>query len=277
MHDDHREICVLHANCQGEPLAELLMASPAFASRWRIQFYTNYTRDAIPENALKNATLFLYQHLGPAWGDIASDRLLARAGAQTRPVCIPKMFFLGYWPFWTGKSPMDFGDIWLDKLFEAGAGKPEILRIYLHGDVRKMADLAAVVRETLAVEAAKEERCAVKTAGFVAENWKRVQLFQTVNHPGVPLLLHVAQGLLAHLGLPPLEQAVCDAYSYGYEGFSLPIHPKVAAFHGLPFAGDEAEFPVFGRAMTFAGYVSRYIDCRMNHLEDNFLGYLQMV
>ncbi|MCC8194568.1 MAG: hypothetical protein LIP28_07985, partial [Deltaproteobacteria bacterium] len=195
MKDDTREVCVLHANCQAEPLSRLLMASAEFAARWRIRIYTNYTREAIPDPILKAATLFLYQHLGPEWGEVGSDALLARLGPDARPVCIPNMFFLGYWPFWTRNSPMEFGDFFLDKLYESGAGKPEILRVYLHGDVRKVVDLEAVVRDTLDAEFAKEERCAVKTAPFVAANWKTIRLFQTVNHPDAPLLVHVAQGL----------------------------------------------------------------------------------
>ena len=277
MNNDPREICVLHANCQGEPLAQLLALSPEFAARWVVHTYTNYTREMIPDFVLKNATLFLYQHLGPEWGDVSSDALLARTGRETRPVCIPNMFFLGYWPFWTKASPMDFGDFFLDKLHEAGAGKPEILRIYLEGDIRRMVDLEAVVRHSLSAEFAKEERCAVKTAGFVAENWKKIRLFQTVNHPDVPLLLYTAQGLLVHLGLPPLSDAVCAHFTFDYEGFALPIHPKVARYHALPFADAETLYPVFGRNLTFIQYISRYIDCRDNHLEDSFLAYLHMI
>lgn len=277
MKDDLREDCILHANCQGEPLARLLMASPAFAARWRIHLYTNYTRDAIPESMLKSATLFLYQHLGPAWNELGSAYMLSRLGKKTRSVCIPNMFFLGYWPFWTNASPMNFGDMLLDKLHDSCAGKPEILRVYLHGDVRKLADLEGIVRRTLEMEFAKEELCDVKTVGFVAENWKKMRLFQTVNHPDTPLLLHAAQGLLAHLDLPLLGDVACREFSFDYEGFELPIHPRVAAFHGLSFAGEDAEYAVFGRKMTFAQYISRYIDCRLNHMEDTFLGYLQMV
>lgn len=277
MNDESRELCVLHANCQGEPLAELLMASPGFASRWRIQSYTNYTREAIPESALRTATLFLYQHLGPEWGDVGSEALLARLGSRAWPVCIPNMFFLGYWPFWTSDSPMEFGDSLLDTLHASGAGKPEILRVYLHGDIRKMADLEGVARHSLEREFAKEERCAVKTAPFVAANWRTTRLFQTVNHPDAPLLLHAARELLAYLGLPPPTPELCDSYSFGYEGFELPVHPGVAAYHGLPFAGEETLYPVFGRRMTFAQYVSRYVDCRLNRLEEFFLAYLQLV
>ena len=277
MNEDLREICVLHANCQGEPLAQLLAASPEFAARWRICQYTNYTREAIPDFILKNTSLFLFQHLGPEWGEVSSDVLLARLGGNARPVCIPNMFFLGYWPFWTKDSPMDFGDFFLDKLYASGAGKAEILRVYLHGDIRRMVDLEAGVQKTLDAEFAKEERCAVKTAAFVAENWKKIRLFQTVNHPDAPLLVYVAQKLLACLGLPPLSESVCRAFAFGYEGFALPIHPKVAAFHHLPFADENTQYPVFDRTMTFPQYISRYIDCRMNHLEESFFAYLQLV
>lgn len=277
MAQDTREICVLHANCQGEPLARLLAASPEFSARWAVRHYTNYIREIIPQDVLEKATLFLYQHLGPEWGDAGSEALLARLGKTARAMCIPNMFFLGYWPFWTGKSPMPFGDHFLDKLYEAGAGKPEILRVYLHGKVAAIADLDDVVAKTLDVERAKEERCAVKTADFVAANWRAARLFQTVNHPDVPLLLHAADGILRRLGLGGLPENVRDTFFFDYEGFCLPIHPGVGKHHGLAFADEGALYSMFGRRMTFAQYVSRYIDCRMNHMESDFLAYLQLV
>ena len=278
MSDVFHELCVIHANCQGEPLAELLMASPEFAARWRIHTYTNYTREAIPTSVLEKASLFLYQYLGKEWGDVSSESLLARMGQRARTICIPNMCFLGYWPFWTSDSPMEFGDDLLDRLYASGAGKPEILRVYLHGDITKMADLEGIARRSLEREFAKEERCVVKTADFVAANWRKIRLFQTVNHPDTPLLLHAAQGILAHIGLPPLASTVCDSYSFGYEGFELPIHPNVAAFFDLPFAGGETVYPIFGRGMTFGQYISRYVDCRLNNLEkESFLAYLHLV
>lgn len=44
MHRDTREECVLHANCQGEPVARLLGLSPEFSGALRVTHYTNYTR-----------------------------------------------------------------------------------------------------------------------------------------------------------------------------------------------------------------------------------------
>lgn len=277
MTSDPRELCILHANCQGEPLAALLAASSEFSARWRVTHYTNYTREIIPEEALRTASLFLYQNLGPAWEDLSSEALCSRLRGDALRLCIPNMVFLGYWPFWTRTSPMDFGDSLLDKLCTSGAGKPEILRVYLHGKIPAMIDLDAAVTETLRTERRREEPCAVKTVDFVAAHWRQVRLFQTVNHPDAPLLLHTAQGILACLGLPPLPDDVCQTFSFDYEGFCLPIHPQVAAWHALPFAGAQTLYPVFGRNMTFAQYISRYIDCRLNGMEDSFLAYLQLV
>ncbi len=271
------ELCVLHANCQGEPLAELLAASPAFSRRWRIRHYTNYIREAIAPEDLSAASLFLYQRLGPDWGEFSSASLLARLPSSALALCIPNMFFTGYWPFWTNEGPIAFGDVALNKLIDSGAGKPEILRIYLHGSVDRMADCEAVARESIERERAKEKGCVAPTADLLAELWRREQLFQTVNHPGRTLLLHAADGILAHLGLPPVPGKARAAFNPQYEGFHLPIHPRVAARLGLAFGGEGAAYPVFGRPMSFAQYVSRYIDCRLNGLEADFLGYLQLV
>lgn len=275
---DSGKLCIIHANCQGDPLAELLAASPEFSGSWRIRQYTNYTREEIPAAELAEAELFLYQYLGPEWEDVASDALLARLNSKARALCVPNMFFQGYWPFWTNKSPMaEFGDALLDKLIDSGARKPEILRVYLYGPVERMLDPAEALAETLRIERWKEERCAVRTADVVERHWRYEPLFHTGNHPGKRLLLHVADSLLDLLGLPPVPQTFRQSYSPEYANFDLPIHPRVGTFFQLPFATEDSLYAVFGRTMNCARYTSRYIDCRLNKVEETFLGYLQLV
>jgi hypothetical protein len=199
----------------------LLASSPEFSARWRIRHYTNYTREAIPATELENATLFLYQHLGPEWAEVSSASLLGSLSGAAVSLCVPNMFFKGYWPFWMSDSPMDFADALLDTLYASGAGKPEIVKVYLSGAVARMMDVDAVVAETLRIEEAKEALCDIKTAAFVARNWRKRLLFQTVNHPGEELLSLVAQGVLARLGLPPLSGEICAAFTYGYVAIAL--------------------------------------------------------
>jgi hypothetical protein len=284
----HRSLCLLHANCQGDPLAALLAASPQFAERYEIRRYTNYLRERIAPAELSGCGLFLYQHLGEKWDDHASDRLLAMVNSAARVLRLPNMLFTGYWPFWTNKSPMDFGDAFLDRLVSMGLSMAEILHVYLHGDIAAKYDLDAMLRHSLAVERDKERGAGdaaapdaipavvAPTVDLVEALWKQERLFATINHPNRRLVLHVAQGVLAALGMDPLPTAVRDGFTDPYPEFELPIHPQVAAHHGLAFGGPDATFNIYGRRMTFEDYARRYADCRLRGI-DNFIGYLQLV
>lgn len=304
----HRSLCLIHANCQGDPLAKLLAASPQFAARYEIRRYTNYLRERVAPAELSGCGLFLYQHLGEKWDDHASDRLLSMVNPAARVLRLPNMLFTGYWPFWTNKSPMDFGDAFLDRLVSMGLGMAEILHVYLHGDIAAKYDLDAMLRTSLDVERDKERGAGAEpgvaggdggdgrsragrdgsavpggipavvapTVELVDALWKQERLFATINHPNRRLVLHVAEGVLAALGMDPLPPAVREGFTDPYPEFELPIHPQVAAHHGLAFGGPGAAYNIYGRRMTFEEYVRRYADCRLRGI-DNFIGYLQLV
>ena len=277
----HRKLCLMHANCQGDELATLFTASAAFNRTYRLIRRTNYTREPINSQDLAACDLFLYQHMGESWGDLASAALLRQLPATALALRIPNMAFKGYWPFWTNNSPIAFGDSLLNRLIDEGAPKPVILRIYLHGNIQAFVDLKASLEETVAIERQKEQQSPVKTVGFLLAHWKRRFMFHTINHPGREMLVHAANGILEAAGLPPLGQdELAAAFARGlpsYADFDLPVHPQVAAFHGLEFAGPERHYAVFGRTMTFEAYISRYIDCRLNGMDGDFIGYLQLV
>ena len=273
----NRALCLIHANCQGEPLADLLCLSPDFARLFQIRHYTNYTKEPVPQQCLDTASVFLYQHMAPCWKEVSSEALLARLAPSAARFCIPNPLFKGYWPFWTSHGAVDFGDTVLDRLIDAGAQKPEILKIYLGGDVRRFADLDAVAASSLAHEYKKEVPCDVKTAHIVEELWRKEPLFYTVNHPGKRLLLQVADAVIDFLGLPPLSSGVKDSYEPEYAEFEQPIHPQLAEHMGLPFARTGHEFRIYKRRMDFARYVSRYIDCRQQGMAQGFQAYLQLV
>lgn len=256
------ELCLLHANCQGTPLARLLAASPDFAARWRIRHCINYTREAVPGEALAGCTLFLYQRLGEQWGELASDRLLARLAPGVTALCLPNLFFKGYWPLWTNASTMHFGDIYLDYLTDQGLSLAEILHVYLRGNLAEVYDLEALIAKSQALERERERGTILALADYVEEHWREEQLFATVNHPGPKLMRMVADAVLAALDLPPLEPRAggpdlsCDPL------FELPIHPVAGRHFGLPFAGEDRLYPVYGKRLTFRQYALCYVDCR---------------
>ncbi len=277
----HRPLCILHANCQGEELSTLLTASRHFSACYRLRHFTNYTREHIPAEALAECGLFLYQSLGAAWGELASASLLARLPVGAKTLCIPNMMFRGYWPFWNDPPPILYGDSLLDRFIDSGAEKSVILRLYLHGDLGKYVDLDEALRHTLRVERRREASAFMQVVDLMAEFWRDEFLFYTANRPGVRLLETVVDGILRELGLPALtadERARAKGGGLpSYGNCELPIHPQVAAHHKLRFIGPDHRFHVYGLSMTFAQYISRYIDCRQKHMDEDFLGYLQVV
>lgn len=269
------ELCLLHANCQGAPLARLLAASPNFAARWRIRHCVNYTREAVPDEALAACTLFLYQRLGGQWGELASDRLLARLSPGVTALCLPNLFFKGYWPLWTNASSMHFGDRYLDALTDRGLTPAEILHVYLRGNLAEVFDLEALIAESQALERERERGTILELTDYVEAHWKKEQLFTTVNHPGPGLMRMVADAVLGRLGLPPLAlgadgpELACDPL------FELPVHPAVGRHFGLAFVGEDRLYPVYGKRLTFRQYALCYVDCRRHGYD--FQDYLASV
>lgn len=272
------EFCLLHANCQGGPLARLLALSPAFAARWTVRHVLNYTREPVPADALRDCSLFLYQKLGAGWGPLASERLLARLRPGATALCLPNLFFKGYWPLWTNASTMHFGDVYLDYLTDQGLELAEIIHVYLRDNLAALYDLDGLRTESHVRQRERERGCIVELADYVDAHWKKSQLFSSVNHPAPALLRRVADAVLTALNLPPLEDEVlahgaddlaCDAQ------FELPIHPAVGRYFGLPFAGPDRRYPVYGKWLTFRQYALCYADCRRRGLD--FLAYLAAV
>lgn len=270
-----KRLAILHANCQGEPLARALCASPEFAAAYTPRVYLNYAREEIPQADLDACGLFLYQHLGPEWGPLASAELLRRLPPDRPSLCIPNMFFRGPWPLWSGAPGFDYRDVLLDHLLGMGLPRQDILHLYLRAPLAAKYDLAALLDETIALERARQERTPVPYLDFVLENFRARPLFLTVNHPCAELIALAAQGVLRLLDLAPADPAQLAAQQTGYEEFFLPIHPQAAAFYGLAYGGAEARFPVYGREKTFAQYAAAYVDCRLAGIED-FIGYLQV-
>jgi hypothetical protein len=274
----NKRTAILHANCQGRPLAAQLLASPEFARSYVPRVYLNYVREPIPEAELAGCGLFLYQHLGPEWGELASDALLARLPASCPRLCIPNMFFRGAWPLWSGAPGFDYRDVFLDRLVEMGLPGQEILRMYLQMPLERKFDLDALLTGTVARETERQANTPVKYLDFVLEHWRKRPLFLTVNHPGPELLQLAAAGILRELGLAPQDQALVprpESLGQGYGDFELPVHPQAAAFYGLNYGGAEQVYKTYGRTRTFVQYAVAYVGCRLAGVDD-FIGYLQV-
>jgi len=271
-----RALCLIHANCQGDSLHELLAATPAFTRCFEIRKYTNYLKEAIPQQDFDRCRVFLYQHLGEKWNDLASDALLARLHPIACRIKIPNLLFTGYWPLWTNTSTMNYGDTLLDLLVSRGYSESEVLHVYLRGRLAEKYNLDALLDSSLFRERQKEQGAVIALTDFIGENWRAQQLFLTPNHPDATLLLAVADAVLASLGLGQVPLALRNNFTPGYPAFELPIHPQVGVHFGLPFAGADRLYSIYGRPMSFARYAACYVHCLRRRL-GNFEAFLHMV
>jgi len=269
-----REVCILHGNCQGETLQALLSASPEFVERYAVEYYVNFTRQAIPPSNLSRCALFLHQHLGENWGAVSSAALRGALPATARSVCFPNILFKGYWPFWSNRPGFDYADSFLDALLERGLNPAEALRVATHSRLDKAFDLPALLAETFALERQKEARSDIAYVDVIEAHFREEKLLNSINHPGRRLMFHVADEVLALLGMPPLGEEIRALCPSLYPEFELPIHPQVAAQHGLAFGREGTRFNVYGQALTYAGYAGLYLACKQAGRSD-FVNFLQ--
>jgi len=270
----NKELCIVHANCQGEPLIERLKTCPEFHEKYECFLFTNYTRERIPPRALEHCSLFLYQHLGEKWDDLASDVLIAKIPASAHRLCIPNMFFKGYWPTWSGSPGFDYRCMYLDELIATDLPPEQVIMLYLHTNVAQKYDLLSLVADTIETEREREKHTPIKYLDIINQNYRDIRLFHTVNHPGSLLMNHVATGVLEELGFPPPSNALLEALDEPFAEFDQPINPKVADIFGWEFAGVDYEFQIYGRTLTFARWVANYVFAQRAEVSD-FIGFLQ--
>ena len=269
-----KELCILHANCQGEPLLERLKTCPDFADRYETRLFTNYVREPVPDKLLCKCSLFLYQFLGPKWDDLASEALLAKLPDTARSLCIPNMFFKGYWPLWSGRKGFNYRCTLLDEIIALGLPPEETVLLFLRQEIGEKFDLPELMAASLGQEREREAHTPVKYVDLLEANHEKTRLFNTVNHPGPMLMNHAAGEILRQLDLPAPDPALLDGLGDPFPEFKQPLNPKVAAFFGWDFAGKDAEYEVYGRKMTFAQYVANYVMARQANITD-FIGFLQ--
>jgi len=269
-----RELCILHANCQGEPLLERLETCPAFADRYETRIFTNYAREPVPDELLGRCSLFLYQFLGPEWDGLASESLLAKLPKSARSLCIPNMFFKGYWPTWYNRAGFNYRCSHLDEVIDLGLPSEETVMLFLRQDPGERYDLDGLLAKSLRQERDRETHTPVKYVDLLEANYGKMRLFNTVNHPGPLLMDHAAAGVLNQLGFPTPAPVLLEDLGNPFPEFEHPINPKVAAYFGWDFAGQDTQYEIYGRKLTFARYATNYVMAREKNISD-FIGFLQ--
>lgn len=264
-----KQLCLIHANCQGDALAPLLEANSNFSKHFEIRHYLNYKCPELEDSVLSQCGLFLHQYLAPKWGAYSTEHLLGQLSASTKNLIIPNFFFKGYWPFWTNKTEeIEFADELLEDLLAKGLTIEQSQNFYLKLSDSILDSVETTAMHSIEQEREKEKHSCVKYADLLEENWRNKQLFLTVNHPDIFLLSHAANTILNLLGLGEVPQKAIKNYKHPQGDFWLPIHPAVAKKLNLPFVSYDRKYPCFGAELNHSEYTARYLACRKYNRPD---------
>ena len=163
----------------------------------------------------------------------------------------------------SGPYPADFGDLFLDGMLAERVGPDEAIRRYLALDIAAEAGLNDLLDATLAALSALDARSGFDLAGYVAEEFRRQNLFATTERLRLPLFRHIAAGVFTRMGVAGMRaEALMEA---PFAAGAMPIHPGVLRHFGMAAPLPDHRYPVLDEgAFTFEQYCRRYMRYEWN-------------
>lgn len=234
-------LIVVHGNCQAESLRVLLQGFESPVTTVRIPpVHELEPEDLAPlTDLVRRADVLVSQPIRPDYRGlpVGTSQLSALTGPSSRTVVVPIMRYAGLHPYQAiVRHPSEpaavppvvpYHDLRTVAAAATGADAATALRwnAQAHADP---AVLREVGRLSLAELARRESRCDIAVSDLVEPLGQAA--VHTINHPGNALLVAVARRLQETLGLPVEAR---DPGRVLLGGVRAPVHPAVAAAHGL--------------------------------------------
>lgn len=269
---------ILWGNCQAQYLAEILRTSPYLEPRFEIKDYLNFSRpgvfdpDIMPDEELAACRVLLYHKLYHPASRQASAAKLALVQQNALRIPLPYLKCNLYWPFFnTVIKPMAVSPSYpwgllpvrspvLDGWLQKGLPDDAIVAAFAALDPAEHLNLGLLEKDALAswkrLEAESEGK--LKFAAYLADSWRGCLQFYIYNHIAKPLLLHLANQILAHLGAPALSMKDIAPCACGQD-VAYPVHPGAARHYGLAFAKPGTRYGLGGKHYTFEEFIRFYL------------------
>jgi hypothetical protein len=258
-------------NCQAELLHRAFQQVIPLS-----QFQTFYHFFDVPEASLASAradlatcTLLLMQDIQ----DLEHYPLREAIGVDTKIIGFPFLRFAAPWPYDdfnglrdNGARAQDDPALHTVTYYDGVLGRlrkqvPEVearFDTYAALDVKGLIDPVRVLDfETRRLEAL-DARFGCAIGGFILNEFRKQQLFYTVNRPCGALLKMVFDFILERLGTDLVLSAPPDLDEL--RSIQVPVHPKVAQCLSIEWADAGRLYEVNGDSLNFETYVRRYIE-----------------
>lgn len=210
---------VTYANCQAKNVCRILATHPELSREYDFENPTIVSNfgliqgnTPVPTSAFQDADLVLYQPTADSHGQYATSSVLAHCKPECVRISFPYIYNYSFW------EVMAFADgdyaVGHDAAKYARLNHAPITRLREQGvpftTIESLIkskqfnwDFASRYAESQRILREKESECDVKVADFIDAHHKDTLLFFTQNHPGLPVLRHVAEQIITRLGYDP--------------------------------------------------------------------------
>jgi len=261
-----RRLCIIHANCQGETLREMLLRCKSFSQSFYLVSFPNFSGKPPSPEVLGRCLLFAHQRIDPKWGASATAVLETYLPPECRKVVLPKLSWRVFWPFSTdhlqhGLPPIaghSVGDVGLIDLLRRGVPPEKAAQIYADTDFAKITDLDALLEGNLAYLARRDNAVDVDVSDEIKGTFRRRKPFNGIRHPVHAVLFRIRDAVLQAAGCPvPDNRAHFDLPELASRK-QIPIHPSVACHFGLAYGSEHEVYALGDRQVTYSQWLREY-------------------
>ena len=246
-------------NCQASRLAKILISSNNFSEKFELiesdpKFSAVYLLQSDEQSQkrlfqiIENIDLFIYQNNAASYGEkLSTDFLLKMLKPNCLKISFPNSYYKGYNPETTYlkhngiivKRFCDYHDSNVIKDYLLGKSESDVVSSILDIEYYSNDFIWENAKNSLSELRKREMITDIIISDFIEENWTKIKLFHSMNHPTNLVLLEVADRILTNLGLPKLNTAERNSHCEEYLGIvHLVIYKSFSKILSFEFSDE---------------------------------------
>ena len=258
---------IVAGNCQGSFLYHALRESPELSDRYDIIYFRNFRKKdqgTLTAGDMSRCAILLEQiaHKAPELPNKDA------APGDCRIIRFPILWMSSIWPtmiddprnkpdpLYPG-GPFPYGDRLILEFLDEGLTPEQAVDRYFATPLDQVVDLARFHEINAKKAKLLDQRSEAPLARSVIDNFIDTRMFETRNHPSMPLLFELRQKIFDAIGLEPPESDLVAA-SRGMGHIQVPVHPSVAKYFGLKWYDADAEHRYHSEMLSAREYFIRY-------------------
>lgn len=246
--------CLIYGNFQIDYIKRFLIKNSDFCRIYSVietKKVNEIKEDEIPdlELMISDVDLFIHQPVSDNYNNtpkLGTNYLKSKLNPKCRIVSFPIAYFRGYYPEMIylksiNNQPIkqniyNYHDFNILSGFYQGQSVDDVVSSiydnYFYGNSYIKNNLDLTITEMSKREASLD----IKLSQFIIDNYKKINLFNTINQPHFPIIGYLVNNILEELGFSKqyTQKQLLNNNTLGYQNY-FPIYPSVSKILNLQF------------------------------------------